>query len=48
VVFAALAGLPVEVGGPGVGVVGVAGEVHDRAVYLFVDGPAESDDLGFA
>ena len=35
----------VEVGRPGVGVVGVAGEVDDGAAQLFVDGPAECDDL---
>ena len=48
VVVAAGAGSSVEVGGPGVGVVGVAGEVDDGAAELFVDGPAEGDDLDLA
>ena len=43
VVVAAGAGAVVEVGGPGVGVAGVAGEVADRVAQLFVGGPAESD-----
>ena len=42
VVVAAGAGSGVEVGGPGVGVVGVAGEVDDGAAQLFVHGPAEA------
>ena len=41
VVVAAVAGTLVEVGGPGVGVVGVAGEVDDGAAQLFIDGPAK-------
>jgi len=48
VVVAAGAGSLVEVGGPGVGVVGVAGEVDDRTAELFVGGPAEGDDLDLA
>jgi hypothetical protein len=48
VVVTAVAGSLVEVGGPGVGVVGVAGEVGDGAAELFVDGPAEADDLVLA
>ena len=48
VVVASVAGALVEVGGPGVGVVGVAGEVDDGAAELFVDGPAEGDDLDLA
>ena len=48
VVVTSVAGALVEVGGPGVGVVGVAGEVDDRSAELFVDGPAEGDDFDFA
>ena len=48
VVVAAGSGALVEVGGPGVGVVGVAGEVDDGAAELFVDGPAEGDDFDLA
>ena len=48
VVVAAGACAWVEVGGPGVGVVGVAGEVDDGAAELFVHGPAEGDDLDLA
>jgi hypothetical protein len=47
-VVAAVAGSGVEVGGPGVGVVGVAGEVDDGAAQLFIDGPADADDLVLA
>ena len=47
-VVAAGSGFGVEVGGPGVGVVGVAGEVDDGVAELFVDGPAERDDFDFA
>jgi hypothetical protein len=48
VVVASVAGALVEVGGPVVGVVGVAGEVDDGAAGLFVDGPAERDDFDLA
>lgn len=48
VVVSSGSGSGVEVGGPGVGVVGVAGEVDDRAAQLLVDGPAERDHLRFA
>src|SRR5829696_2151912 len=48
VVVSAGSGPGVEVGRPGVGVVGVAGEVDDRAAELFVDGPAEGDDFHLA
>ena len=48
VVVAAVAGTLVEVGGPGVGVVGVASEVDYGAAQLLIDGPAEADDLVFA
>ena len=48
VVVTACSGAVVEVGGPGVGVVGVAGEVDDCAAELFVDGPAEGDDFDLA
>ncbi len=48
VVVAAVAGASVEVLGPGVGGVGVAGEVGDGAAQLLVDGPAERDDLDLA
>ena len=47
-VVAAGAGAAVKVGGPGVGVAAVAGEVADGVAQLFVDGPAERDDAGFA
>jgi hypothetical protein len=43
VVVASGAGTVVEVGGPGVGAAGVAGEVGDRVVELLVAGPAEAD-----
>jgi hypothetical protein len=48
VVVVAGSGLLVEVGGPGVGVVAVAGEVDRGAAELFVDGPAEGDDFDLA
>ena len=48
VVVAAGAGLVVEVGGPGVGVAGVGGEVGDGVAELFVAGPAEADGFVFA
>ena len=48
VVVAAGAGSLVEVGGPGVGVMGVAGEVGDGAAQLLVDGAAEADGLVLA
>jgi hypothetical protein len=48
VVVAAVACSLVEVGGPGVGVVGVAGEVDDGAAESFADGPAVGDDLRLA
>ena len=41
VVVASCAGALVEVGCPGVVVVGVAGEVDDGAAELFVDCPSE-------
>jgi hypothetical protein len=43
VVAASGAGLVVEVGGPGVGVAGVAGEVGEGIAQLLVGGPAEGD-----
>ena len=48
VVVAAGAGAAVEVGGPGVGVSGVAGEVGDGVAQLFVAGPAEPDGAQLA
>ena len=48
VVVASGAGLAVEVGGPGVGAAGVAGEVGDGVAELFVAGPAEADRAGLA
>ena len=42
-VVAAADGTAVEVGGPGVGMAGVAGEVADRVAQLFVGSPAEAD-----
>ncbi len=48
VVVASLAGALVEVGGPGVGVSGVAGEVGDGVAELFVAGPAEGDGAELA
>ena len=48
VVVAAGAGALVEVGGPGVGVAAVAGEVADRVAQLSVGAPAEGDDLDLA
>jgi len=38
----------VEVGGPGVVVVAVAGEVDDGAAQLFVHRPAGGDDFDLA
>ena len=46
--WSAGAGLLVEVGGPGVGLPGVAGEVDDGVAELFVDGPPERDDFDLA
>jgi hypothetical protein len=48
VVVAAGAGVLVEVGGPGVGLAAVAGEVANRVAELFVAGPAERDGAAFA
>ena len=48
VVEVSCSGALVEVGGPGVGVVGVAGEVDDGSAELFVDCPAEGDDFDVA
>ena len=48
VVVAACSGSGVEVGGPGVGVSGVDGEVDHGIAQLFVTGPAESDGAQFA
>ena len=48
VVVAAVAGSSVEVVGPGVGGVGVAGKVGDGAAQLLVDSPAERDDFDLA
>ena len=48
VVVAACSGSGVEVGGPGVGVSGVGGEVDHGVAQLFVTGPAESDGAQFA
>lgn len=48
VVVASVAGSSVEVGGPGVGVSAVAGEVGDCVAELFVAGPAEGDGAQFA
>ena len=48
VVVAAGAGAVVEVGGPGVGAAGVAGEVGDGVAELFVAGPAEPDGADLA
>jgi hypothetical protein len=48
VVVASGSGALVEVGGPGVGVVGVAGEVDGGAAELFVDRPPEGDDFDLA
>src|SRR5271168_1242084 len=47
-VVTARTGSVVEIGGPGVGQSGVGGEVGDGVAELFVAGPAESDDAGFA
>ena len=47
-VVTACSGFGVEIGGPGVGVVGVASKVDDSAAQLFVDGPSERDDLDLA
>ena len=48
VVVSSGAGAVVEVGGPGVGVSAVAGEVGDGVAELFVCGPTESDVFDFA
>ena len=48
VVVASAAGSVVDVGGPGVGVSGVGGEVADGVAQLFVAGPAEADDSALA
>jgi hypothetical protein len=48
VVVAAGSCFGVEVGGPEVGVVGVAGEVDDGSAELFVYGPPVGDDLDLA
>ncbi len=48
VVVAAGAGPVVDVGGPGAGLAGVAGEVGDGVAELFVAGPAEGDGSHFA
>jgi len=48
VVVASGAGAVVEVGGPGTGAAGVAGEVGDGVAELFVAGPAEADGAYFA
>jgi hypothetical protein len=42
------AGALVEVGGPGVGLAAVAGEVADGVAALFVAGPAETDNATLA
>ena len=47
VVVSSVAGALVEVGGPGVGVAGVAGEVGDGVAQLFVAGPSEVDGAEF-
>src|SRR2546421_9919785 len=43
VVVSAADGAPVEVGSPGIGADGVAGEVADGVAELLVGGPAEAD-----
>ena len=48
VVVAAGDGSGVEVGGPGVGVAGVAGEVAEGVSELFVGSPAEGDGFDLA
>jgi hypothetical protein len=48
VVVPAVAGALVEVGGPGVGLAAVAGEVADGVAELFVAGPAETDNAALA
>jgi hypothetical protein len=48
VVVAAVAGALVEVGGAGVGVAAVAGEVADRVAQSLVEGPAEGHDADLA
>ena len=48
VVVAAVAGLLVKVGGPGVALAAVAGEVTYGVAEVFVTGPAEIDDAAFA
>ena len=47
VVVSACSGAVVEVGGPGVGVAGVGGEVGEGVAELFVAGPAEADRAEF-
>ena len=47
-IVAAGAGAVVEVGGPGVGVAGVVGEVAEGIAEFSVAGPAESDGAHFA
>src|SRR5215218_11134687 len=48
VVVAAVAGPLVKVGGPGVGVAAVAGEVTNSVAEVFVTRPAEIDGAAFA
>src|SRR5215208_8365682 len=48
VVVAAVAGPLVKVGGPGVGVAAVAGEVTNNVAEVFVTRPAEIDGAAFA
>src|ERR1700759_3352700 len=48
VVVAAGDGAKVEVGGPGVGASGVAGEVGEGVAQVFVAGPSESDGADLA
>ena len=48
VIVSSGSGSVVEVGGPGVGVAGVSGEVADGVAQLFVDRVAEADNLEFA
>ena len=48
VVVSAGAGAVVEVGGPGVGVARVVGEVADGIAQLFVAGPSKADGADFS
>ena len=48
VVVSACSGSAIEVGGPGVGVAGVVGEVAEGIAEFSVAGPAESDGAHFA